>query len=229
VSASALTAPPPAPTGLSDAAARRRAASAPRRRTSSSRSYPLASLTYGVAAPQSARRGALAQQLNAIESLASVDLVCRDETGTLSETRSRVVGLVPATGTDEGDAVPAGTAAGLAVLSSYLFSLNVLDLRVVEARTVATTALILVGLAFIVLHAARGRPRGRVAALCALLLGSDALVLAFPFARAFFALAQPRPEMIAVVLVGSALALGGLSLTGERFRLHRPRRGQGRG
>ena len=45
----------------------------------------LVSLTYAVAALRMARRGALAQQLNAIESLASVDVVCLDKTGTLTE------------------------------------------------------------------------------------------------------------------------------------------------
>ena len=45
----------------------------------------LASLTYAVAALRMARRGALAQQLNAIESLASVDVVCIDKTGTLTD------------------------------------------------------------------------------------------------------------------------------------------------
>src|SRR5712692_9950057 len=54
----------------------------------------LASLTYAVAAMRMARRGALAQQLNAIESLASVDFVCLDKTGTLTEPMLRVVRLV---------------------------------------------------------------------------------------------------------------------------------------
>src|SRR5437868_14858164 len=41
-----------------------------------------------------ARRGALAQQLNAIESLASVDVVCLDKTGTLTEPALRGVEVV---------------------------------------------------------------------------------------------------------------------------------------
>ena len=45
----------------------------------------LASLTYAAAALRMSRRGALAQQLNAVESLASVDVMCLDKTGTLTE------------------------------------------------------------------------------------------------------------------------------------------------
>jgi P-type E1-E2 ATPase len=56
----------------------------------------LASLTFAVATLRMARRGALAQQLNAIESLASVDIVCLDKTGTLTEGTLRVVDVVPA-------------------------------------------------------------------------------------------------------------------------------------
>jgi P-type E1-E2 ATPase len=63
----------------------------------------LASLTYAVAARRMTRRGALAQQLNAIESIASVDVLCLDKTGTLTEPAIRVVELLPArgVGTDE--------------------------------------------------------------------------------------------------------------------------------
>src|SRR5918996_3351778 len=56
----------------------------------------LASLTYAVAALRMSRRGALAQQLNAIESLASADIVCTDKTGTLTESALRIVDAVPA-------------------------------------------------------------------------------------------------------------------------------------
>ena len=61
----------------------------------------LISLTAAVSALKVARRGVLAQQLNAVESLASVDVVCTDKTGTLTEPTLRVVRLVPARGVDE--------------------------------------------------------------------------------------------------------------------------------
>jgi cation-transporting P-type ATPase E len=62
----------------------------------------LISVTAAVSAFKVAQRGVLAQQLNAIESLASVDIVCTDKTGTLTEPKLRVVGLVAASGSDEG-------------------------------------------------------------------------------------------------------------------------------
>jgi cation-transporting P-type ATPase E len=61
----------------------------------------LVSLTAAVSAFKVAQRGVLAQQLNAVESLASVDVVCTDKTGTLTEPRLRVVGLAPAAGVQE--------------------------------------------------------------------------------------------------------------------------------
>jgi cation-transporting P-type ATPase E len=61
----------------------------------------LISVTAAVSAFKMAQRGVLAQQLNAIESLASVDIVCTDKTGTLTEPTLRVVGLVPTERQDE--------------------------------------------------------------------------------------------------------------------------------
>ncbi len=57
----------------------------------------LVSLTYAVAAVRMSRRGILAQQLNAIESLASVDTICVDKTGTLTQAALRVVEVLPTT------------------------------------------------------------------------------------------------------------------------------------
>jgi cation-transporting P-type ATPase E len=61
----------------------------------------LISVTAAVSAFKVAQRGVLAQQLNAVESLASVDVVCTDKTGTLTEPTLRVVRLMPAAGVDE--------------------------------------------------------------------------------------------------------------------------------
>jgi P-type E1-E2 ATPase len=47
------------------------------------------------------RHGALVQQLSAVESLASSEVVCTDKTGTLTEARLRVSGLLPAQGFTE--------------------------------------------------------------------------------------------------------------------------------
>ncbi len=68
----------------------------------------LVSVTYAAAALRMARSGALSQQLNAIESLASVDTICVDKTGTLTTASLRLVELLPAAGTSEeelGDAL----------------------------------------------------------------------------------------------------------------------------
>ncbi|HZE04891.1 MAG TPA: HAD-IC family P-type ATPase, partial [Solirubrobacteraceae bacterium] len=64
----------------------------------------LVSLTYAVAAVRMSRRGVLAQQLNAIESLASVDTVCVDKTGTLTEAALRVVEVISRPGVDADEA-----------------------------------------------------------------------------------------------------------------------------
>ncbi len=61
----------------------------------------LLSLTYAAAAVRMGRRGVLAQQLNAIESLASVEVLCVDKTGTLTEAALRVAELLPAAGVSE--------------------------------------------------------------------------------------------------------------------------------
>ncbi len=58
----------------------------------------LTSLTFAVAAVRLARLGTLAQRLNAVESLAAVDVVCLDKTGTLTDNRLRVVAAEPADG-----------------------------------------------------------------------------------------------------------------------------------
>ena len=60
----------------------------------------LVSLTFAIAALRMARRGVLAQQLNAIESLASADVICLDKTGTLTDAELRVTAMVPREGVE---------------------------------------------------------------------------------------------------------------------------------
>ena len=114
-------------------------------------------------------------------------------------------------------AVPAGIAAGLAVLSSYLFALDVVNRPLVESRTVATTTLVLVGLYLIYVLEARGRLTRRISVLglCLAMLGLYALVLVAPSGRNFFdlALGPALPASFA----GAALAAVLLWLTDERF------------
>ena len=95
-------------------------------------------------------------------------------------------------------AVPAGVAAGLGVLSSFLISVNVLDVALVEARTVATTVLVVVGL-YLCSRSRRpadGATAGwaRSAAACS---SSTSSLLAVPVLRDFFALDLPRRRRVA--------------------------------
>jgi cation-transporting ATPase E len=115
-------------------------------------------------------------------------------------------------------AVPAGTAAGLGVLASYLFALNVVRLPLLESRTIATSVLVLVGLYLIIALEAAGRVRSAaVSTLCAALLGVYFLVLALPFTRHFFALDVPGFGGWLIVILGAAIAIAGLWLTDDRF------------
>ena len=115
-------------------------------------------------------------------------------------------------------ALPAGTATGLGVLSSYLFALNVLDVHIREARTVATTALVLVGLYLILALEAEGRRRGTaVVALVLALLAAFLLVLLDPSMRSFFALGPLAPSVVLTALAGALIAGGGLATIDDRF------------
>ena len=115
-------------------------------------------------------------------------------------------------------AVPAGVAAGLGVLSSFLISVNVLDVALVEARTVATTVLVVVGLYLVLALEATGGRRDRwVGALCGGLLLAYLVLLAVPVLRDFFALDPPGAGGWVASLTGCALAIGFLWLTDDRF------------
>jgi cation-transporting P-type ATPase E len=115
-------------------------------------------------------------------------------------------------------AVPAGTAAGLGVIAGYLFALNVAGLPLVQARTVATTTLVTVGLYLIfALEASPGRRREAVSVLCAAMAALYVTVVAVGWSRHFFALAAPNVSIVGIALAGAAIAVTGLFLTDDRF------------
>jgi magnesium-transporting ATPase (P-type) len=115
-------------------------------------------------------------------------------------------------------AIPAGTAAGLAVVSGYLFAHNVLGLATLEARTVAVTALIFSGLYLVlVLEDSRGVRGAAVGGLCLALLGIYALALALPVSRHFFELAGASVATIVVAAGAAGFAIAGLAFTDDRF------------
>jgi magnesium-transporting ATPase (P-type) len=64
----------------------------------------LMSVTFAAAVMRLARRRTLVQQMSATESLAAVDTICVDKTGTLTDGELRLVGVEVAEGLDEGAA-----------------------------------------------------------------------------------------------------------------------------
>jgi cation-transporting P-type ATPase E len=64
----------------------------------------LMSVTFAVAAVRLARRDTLVQQMSATESLAAVDTICVDKTGTLTDGRLRLLGIEVADGVDPEEA-----------------------------------------------------------------------------------------------------------------------------
>jgi cation-transporting P-type ATPase E len=120
--------------------------------------------------------------------------------------------------------VPAGVAAGLGVTASYLVSLNVFDLGLLQARTAATSTLIVVGLYLVLALEATSTRRARlVGILCAALFAVYLVIIAVPGLRDFYELAVPNLATVMLVALGSAIAIGFLWLTDDRFvPLRRP-------
>jgi magnesium-transporting ATPase (P-type) len=100
----------------------------------------LISITAAASAFKMARRGVLAQQLNAIESLASVDVLCTDKTGTLTEPTPRVVALLPAEGTDKATFARALSTFAASAPSRNLTLDAINDARLADVTSVNVTA-----------------------------------------------------------------------------------------
>ncbi|QEC46921.1 HAD-IC family P-type ATPase [Baekduia soli] len=112
-------------------------------------------------------------------------------------------------------AVPAGTLVGVGVLASYLFGLHTLAMPVIEARTVAITVLIVLGLYLIVVLEATGAQRLTIVSMAVAALAALYVVaLLTPPVRRFFLLAPPNAGIIATAVCGSLLSLFALALSG---------------
>jgi magnesium-transporting ATPase (P-type) len=121
-------------------------------------------------------------------------------------------------------ALPAGVGIGFGVVASFLAALEVFDLPLVQARTVATSVMLLVCLYLIVVLEAAGRRRSTAVTILVLALAAAYVtVLVMPFSRTFFALAAPNLAIGLIVAGGCAVAVGGLMLSSDSYF---PGRGQ---
>jgi cation-transporting P-type ATPase E len=113
-------------------------------------------------------------------------------------------------------AVPAGTIVGVGTVTGYLFALHDLDYSVIQARTIATTVLVAVGLYLVLVLESTGslRRSGIVGAMCLVLAGAYAAVLVMPGARHFFQFAAPGAGMLATAALAAAVSIGALVLAG---------------
>jgi cation-transporting P-type ATPase E len=113
-------------------------------------------------------------------------------------------------------AVPAGTIVGVGTVTGYLFALHDLDYSVIQARTIATTVLVAVGLYLVLVLESTGslRRSGIVGAMCLVLAGAYAAVLVMPGARHFFQFSAPGAGMLATAALAAAVSIGALVLAG---------------
>lgn len=112
-------------------------------------------------------------------------------------------------------AVPAGALTGVGVVASYLFALHDLDFSVFEARTIATSVLVVIGLYLVLALGARDRRRGVwTAAMCVALAALYGVTLAVPALREFFDLAPPSLALALTTAGGAAVSIAALATSG---------------
>ncbi len=115
-------------------------------------------------------------------------------------------------------AIPAGTGVGLGVVASYLWAYQVADLPLVQARTVATTVMLIISLYLIVVLEAAGQRRGTaVMVLCTTLAGAYFAATLIPFTRTFFVFSVPNLSILLISAGGCLVAIAGLVLSSDNF------------
>ena len=116
-------------------------------------------------------------------------------------------------------ALPAGVAAGLGVVSAYLFSLNVLFDDVASARTVAVTALMAIGLWLVLVLEVSGVKRSAwVIFMCLAMAGMYVAVILVAPLREFFELTTMGALSVVVAISGAAITASGLWMLDRQFR-----------
>jgi cation-transporting ATPase E len=116
-------------------------------------------------------------------------------------------------------ALPAGVAAGLGVVSSYLFALNVVFNDVAVARTVAVTALMAIGLWLVLVLEVSGVKRSAwVIFMCMAMAGLYVMILLIAPLREFFELTTLGAIDVAVAMSGAAITASGLWMLDRQFR-----------
>ncbi len=106
------------------------------------------------------------------------------------------------------------------MVASFLIALNVMQTGLDEARSVAVTTLIVIGLHLVLLLEAAGAGPRRVrwtAVLCGAMLAAYVAVLARESWREFFAIQTPGALGLIAVVIGAGLAILGLWATDSRF------------
>lgn len=113
-------------------------------------------------------------------------------------------------------AVPAGVLIGTGTATGYLFALHDLDYPVIEARTVATTVLIALGLYLVIALEAAGslKRSSLVGTMCLVLAGAYAALLLTPATRHFFQLSTPNVGLLLTSAAAALLSIGALALSG---------------
>ncbi|MBM3665284.1 MAG: HAD-IC family P-type ATPase, partial [Actinobacteria bacterium] len=116
-------------------------------------------------------------------------------------------------------ALPAGVAAGLGVVSAYLFALNVLFDDVALGRTVAVTALMAIGLWLVLVLEVSGVKRSAwVIFMCMAMAGLYVMVLLVSPLRDFFELTTIGALSAVVAISGAAITASGLWMLDRQFR-----------
>lgn len=116
-------------------------------------------------------------------------------------------------------ALPAGVAAGLGVVSAYLFSLNVMLDDVAAARTVAVTTLMAIGLWLVIILEVSGVKRSAwVITMCLAMAGAYVAFLVVAPLRDFFELTTLSPLDLVVAISGAVITAAGLWMLDSRFR-----------